>query len=101
MELVAVVRDEVIEPADGLYDIIVADFYQRGPEAREDWIAHIRGVEILVPRRPTDDEIQAAVEKQLTVFERAVNAPVPPPEDTRTRRTIRSTLIGVDLEPAR
>ena len=101
MELVAVIKPEVIETADGLQEVVVVDFYEKGPERRADWIAHILAVEVAVPKRATDAEITEAVNAQTVAFEQQATTPAPQADDTRTRRTLDSRLVGRDLEPPR
>ena len=66
-DLVAVVKDESILGEDGLHDILVMDIFVEGhpDQEREDWITWQFNVEIPVPKRATEAEMNQAVLAKL------------------------------------
>ena len=96
VEFVAVIRPELIELTDELHELVIIDVFQKGPGRRDDWIRHVAGIEVTVPKRPTEKELRAAVETRVAAFEMAANSG-PTPGDTRARRPLRSPLVGRDI----
>ena len=92
-DLVAVVQDESIVGDDGLHDIIVMDIWIEGHpgEEREDWIAWQRDVEIRVPKRATEAEMNQAVLAKLQMEKDVAEG------TDRQRVPNRSSLVSQDI----
>jgi hypothetical protein len=92
-DLVAVVLDESIVGDDGLHDIIIMDiFIEGGPDQeREDWIAWQLNVEVRVPKRATEAEMEQAVLAKLQMEKDVAEG------TDRQRIPNRSSLVNQDI----
>jgi hypothetical protein len=92
-DLVAVVQDESIIGDDGLHDIIVMDIFVEGhpDQLRRDWIAWQLDVEIRVPKRATEAEMNQAVLAKLQMEKDVAEG------TDRQRVPNRSNLVNQDI----
>ena len=92
-DLVAVVLDESIVGDDGLHDILMMDiFIEGGPDQeREDWIAWQLNVEVRVPKRATEAEMEQAVLAKLQMEKDVAEG------TDRQRIPNRSSLVNQDI----
>lgn len=92
-DLVAVVQDESIIGDDGLHDIIVMDIFVEGhpDQLRRDWIAWQLDVEIRVPKRATEAEMNQAVLAKLQMEKDVAEG------TDRQRVPNRSILVNQDI----
>ena len=92
-DLVAVVQDESIVGDDGLHDILVMDIFIEGSphQEREDWIAYQLDVEVRIPKRATEAEMNQAVLAKLQMEKDVVEG------TDRQRIPNRSSLVSQDI----
>ena len=92
-DLVAVVQDESIVGDDGLYDIILLDIFIEGhPDSeREAWIAYQLDVEVRIPKRATEAEMNQAVLARLQIETDVAEG------TDRQRIPNRSSLVNQDI----
>jgi hypothetical protein len=92
-DLVAVVQDESIIGDDGLHDLIVIDIFIEGPpdQEREDWIAWQLDVELRVPKRATEAEMNQTVLAKLQMEKDVAEG------TDRQRVPNRSNLVSQDI----
>jgi hypothetical protein len=91
-DLVAVVQNQSIIGDDGLHDILIMDIFIEGPadQAREDWMAWQRNVEVPVPKRATEAEMSQAVLAKLLAEKGVADG------TDRQRVANRSALVSQD-----
>lgn len=92
-DLIAVVQDESIVGDDGLHDIIIMDIFIEGhpDQEREEWIAWQWNVEIRVPKRATEAEMNQAVLAKLQLEKDVAEG------TDRQRIPNRSSLVNQDI----
>ena len=92
-DLVAVVLDESIVGDDGLHDIMVMDIFIEGPpdQEREEWVAWQLDVEVRIPKRATEAEMNQAVLAKLQIEKDVIEG------TDRQRIPNRSSLVNQDI----
>lgn len=97
MDLVAVIRDEIVLSIDGLHDNIIVDVViEDSTKEREEWFYYQRELEIPIRANATDDEMAVAVKDTLVRLIEERDAPIEEPP-VRERRDQSSELIGKDI----
>ena len=97
MDLVAVIRDEIILSTDGLYDNIIIDVViEDSTQERKEWFYYLRELEIPIRANATDDEMAVAVKETLVRLTEERDSPIEelPPREKRDQS---SELIGKDI----
>jgi len=98
MELVAQIQPEMVEAEEGLYDIVIADYFEVHPTTdRAQWILFARNREISVPKTSSVSFIQQAVRDDMDKLLSEIANPSSPPPDIRARKATAPTLLKQDI----
>jgi len=92
-DLVAVIQPQIIPSSDGPFDIMILDIFIEGgaDQKREEWLADALNVEVQIPKRVTEIEINKAVNSTLLEFTAKRDG------TDRQRVNFSSDLIGKDI----